>query len=181
MKHRIIRINKMDRITPRHPVTPSPRHPVTPSPFPFRIPDFGEHYPMNRSFVVFLVALALTAFAGAAEAPAKDAYETVKTAPHFTIGGVGIAGIPSSQENAFRKLLKESGALERCQRLTTEATPAGQFYGLLGLRILDQKAFEAALPRYTDSKTEVPTMSGCIAMRTAAATLAGKIEKGEVK
>lgn len=112
---------------------------------------------------------------------ARGAYSTVKTAERFSVGGVGYAGIPSRQETAFRQLLKQPEALVQCQKLLTEATPAGQLYGLLGLRLLDQQAFQAALPRYKDAKTDILTMSGCIVMHTTAAKLARQIEKGELK
>ena len=112
---------------------------------------------------------------------AKHAYDIVKTAEQFTVGGVGFAGRPSRQEMAFRQLLKQPEPVSRCKKLLTEATPAGQLYALLGLRLLDQPAFQTALPRYKDSKTEIPTMSGCIVMRTTAAKVAKEIEKGELK
>lgn len=112
---------------------------------------------------------------------ADKAYEYVKTAGHFAIGGVGIAGVTSRQEAAFRLLLTQPEPVAQCQKLLTEATPAGQFYGLLGLRLLDQKAFAAALPAYENSKADIPAMSGCIAFPRKAADLASKIEKGEIK
>lgn len=142
---------------------------------------------MSRRFLLLLVAFAFPAFlhAGdpdwAAAKLARETYDTVKSAERFTIGGVGIAGIPSRQETVFRQLLKQPEPLARCQKLITEATAAGQFYGLLGLRLLDQQAFQTALPRYKDSKTDIPTISGCIVMHTTAAKLAKQIEKGELK
>jgi hypothetical protein len=117
---------------------------------------------------------------GAAEI-AKHAYEIVQTAERFTVGGVGIAGSPSRQETAFRQLLKQPEPVSRCKKLLTEATPAGQLYALLGLRLLDQQSFQTALPRYKNSRLEIPTMSGCIVMRTTAAQVAKEIERGELK
>ena len=105
----------------------------------------------------------------------------MKTAERFSIGGVGVAGIRAKPEVAFRQLLKEPDAAARCQRLLNEATPAGQFYGLLGLRLLDDDAFRAALPRYRDSKEAIPSIAGCILMQTPASEIARRIEKGEVK
>ena len=138
-----------------------------------------------KTLLFMAVALAVLAHAGdpdwAAAKLAREAYGTVKTAERFTVGGVGYAGIPSRQEAAFRQLLKQSEPLAQCQKLLTEATPAGQLYGLLGLRLLDQQAFQAALPRYKDAKTDIPTMSGCIVTHTTAAKLAKQIQNGELK
>jgi len=79
------------------------------------------------------------------------------------------------------KLLNHTDAVSRCQRLLTEATPSGQLYGLLGLRLLDRQSFEAALPRYKISNTEIQTMHGRIMTRTTAGKIANQIEKGELK
>ncbi len=138
-----------------------------------------------KTLLFMVVAVPLLADAGApdwtAHKLAKEAYKTVKTAERFTVGGVGFAGIPSRQETAFRQLLELPEPVVRCQKLLTEATPAGQLYGLLGLRLLDQEAFRAALPRYKNAKTDIPTMRGCIVMDITAAALATQIEKGELK
>ena len=111
----------------------------------------------------------------------EAAYQFVKTADRFAIGGIGVAGTISRDEKAFRQLLQQPDALGRCQRLLSEATPAGQFYALLGLRLLDQAAFRAALPRYKDSMAEIPTIRGCIVMSMRAAELARQIEKGDLR
>jgi hypothetical protein len=113
--------------------------------------------------------------------PDKPAYDTVKTAERFAIGRVGEAGIFSEQESALRELLKQPNALFRCQKLLSDGTPAGQLYGLLGLRLLDESTFKAALPRFIASKTVIQTVNGCIISRTSVAELAHKIAKGEVQ
>ena len=82
----------------------------------------------------------------------QDAYDTVKTAGMFTVGGVGYAGTRTPSELAFRELLKQPEPLVHCKKLLEEGTPAGQMYGLLGLHLLDQDAFQAVLPRYKDTK-----------------------------
>jgi hypothetical protein len=141
---------------------------------------------MNRTFLLLIsVALSSLACAGDLDSAAakleRPAYDTVKTAEHFAIGRVGAAGIISAQETAFRQLLKQPDAVALCQKLLNDGTPAGQLYGLLGLRLLDQKAFQTALPRYADSKTDIETVRGCIVTHTTAGALAQQIEKGELK
>jgi hypothetical protein len=115
---------------------------------------------------------------GTVDKLARNAYESVRTADEFIIGGVGVAGTTSGQETAFRHLLKQPEPLARCQQLLAEGTPAGQLYGLLGLRLLDPPTFEAALPRYRNAQTPVQSMSGCIRFRTTAAELSQQISKG---
>lgn len=110
-----------------------------------------------------------------------SAYDVLKTAHWFTVGGVGIAGTHSSEELAFREFLKQPEPVARCKTLLEEATPAGQMYALLGLRQLDPRAFQAALPRYKESKANVSTASGCIVMDLPAANLARNIEARQYK
>ncbi len=142
---------------------------------------------MKTLTALFFLACLLPASApGEDPAPAtvsleRETYHTVRTAARFTVGGVGEAGIPSRQETAFRLLLKQPDPVVQCRNLLTEGTPAGQLYGLLGLRLLDQKAFQAALPRYQDSATSIQTMSGCLGFQTTAAKLAKQIEDGTLK
>lgn len=138
----------------------------------------------HRNLLLLVLPLALCALATASEPSAvtdKTAYETVRTTESFAIGRVGVAGIISKQENAFRELLHQPDALAQCQKLLAEGTPAGQLYGLLGLRLLDESAFDAALPRYTASKSVIETVNGCMISHTTAAAVAGRIAKGDVK
>ena len=68
-----------------------------------------------------------------------------------------------------------------CERLLVEATSAGQMYGLLGLRLLDQDRFRAALERYKDAKESVSTASGCIVFARTEAAISLEIESGRYK
>ena len=130
---------------------------------------------------LFRVFVLMACLGWTVDACAGEAYDTVKTADWFTIGGVGIAGTTSPSEKAFRELLKGPEPVARCRALLTEGSPAGQLYGLLGLRLLDRSAFQTALPRYKDSKTVVTTASGCIVMGTTTAEVAGQIAMGTLK
>ena len=142
---------------------------------------------MNHYSLLLLLAIVFPTFASAGNSDVvaakntREAYEIVKAADRFTVGGVGYAGRPSESEIAFRQLLKQPNPLILCQKLLGEATPSGQLYGLLGLRLLDRKAFQAVLPRYRTSKVDVPTMSGCIVIKTTTASIAEKIDKGKYK
>jgi len=79
---------------------------------------------IRRSSVLISVA-ALLAVIGSGYAEAT-AYETVRSAPRFAIGGVGVAGVTSSEELAMRKLRDNQRGDEQLRKLLREATPAGQ-------------------------------------------------------
>ena len=117
----------------------------------------------------------------AEEKQVREASQKLLSAKEFTIGKVGEAGDQSPVEVSFRALLKCPEALAECQKLVSDASPAGQLYGLLGLKILDANAFQAALPRFNDSKIPVMTMAGCIVFKTTAGDIAKDIEQGKIE
>lgn len=129
----------------------------------------------------------MTVFATAADKKNVDAdishspYEALTATTTFAIGGVGVAGVISPMEKDFRALLKEPDAVAQCQKLLTDATPEGQMYGLLGLKLKDETAFVAALSKYKESKQQVRQQSGCIMHNSSMGELAASIEKGSYK
>lgn len=116
-------------------------------------------------------------FAGEAPSP----FQRLKAAPRFTIGPVGFAAMPAREEKAFRALLRGPKAPEQFGKLLSEATPAGQLYALLGLKLLKDPAYEKAYPRYAANEQPVSTMSGCIVMQTTVDALARQIGEGKFK
>lgn len=108
-------------------------------------------------------------------------YEALTAVTTFAIGGVGVAGTISPMEKDFRELLKEPDVVAKCQKLLTDATPEGQMYGLLGLKLKDEVAFTAALPKYKETKQQVRQQSGCIMHTTPVSELVAGIEKGSYK
>lgn len=112
---------------------------------------------------------------------AKEAPQKLLTVELFTIGAVGGPGIISQSEIWFRAMLQRPDAVAECQKLISNASPAGQLYGLLGLRRLDQKAFVEALPKFKDAKAPVRTMVGCILTESSTGAIASGIEKGTTK
>ena len=142
---------------------------------------------MNRPLLVLFFVLLFPSFARSGDPEwadaklAREAPKTLRTVQRFTIGGVGRAGYPAQAEFSFRALLKRPDAVAECQKLIAEASPAGQLYGLLGLRFLDAEAFQAAFPRYKGSKASIATMSGCIVHQTTAGAVAADIQRGAIK
>ncbi len=106
----------------------------------------------------------------------EKVYTVVRSAKQFSVGGVGLANTRSQEEQAFRELLTQPGPVIRCRKLLSEGTPAGQMYGLLGLRLLDRKAFQAALPAYKNAKTGVATVEGCLVMDSTISNVVRQIE-----
>ena len=96
-------------------------------------------------------------------APAEEtAYATVKTAGHFAIGGVGVAGTITPEELAMRKIRDGEQAEAQLRKLLREATPAGQMYALFAPRQLDPADYPTLSAPYRQSSTTVPRISGCI-------------------
>jgi hypothetical protein len=112
---------------------------------------------------------------------AQKAFTAVKEAKQFAIGGVGYAGTISPAELAFRDVLAGPDALARCQSLVKEATAEGRLYGLLGLKRLDAKAYEAAAPAFQKNDAKVSSASGCIVFKTTVAEIAKNIAAGKLK
>jgi hypothetical protein len=112
---------------------------------------------------------------------AYEAYATLMSTNTFAIGGVGFAGTTSGPELALREVLKQPDAAATCQKLVANATVEGQMYGLLGLKLSDDKAFAQALPRYKNSKTDIRVMSGCILGTQQVGEVAKRIETGVLK
>ena len=119
-------------------------------------------FPYQRA-LCFGAAVVLTAALSVRAVQAEEtAYETVRAASHFAIGGVGVAGTITPEELAMRKIRDGPQADAQLRKLLREATPAGQMYALFALRQLDPTDYAALSALYRQSSTTVPTISGCI-------------------
>jgi hypothetical protein len=130
---------------------------------------------MKKCMFLFLLVSALAAypFYGATEAS-----DVLKSARFFAIGGIGRAGMISNQENALRTILKRKEAVARFHSLLSTATPSGQLYALLGLKLLSAEDFERCAEPYLESVAKVDTFQGCIEQPMAVSTIAHRIETG---
>ena len=126
--------------------------------------------------LTLLMPLASSLWAGAdASRPAASlAQETA-----FALGGVGVAGTISPGESDLRAILKEADAVRQLQSLLKNASPAGQLYALLGLRLRDRPAYEQALPDFRKRSDVVSTMRGCILMKEKMDSIVHQIEHGD--
>src|SRR5664279_5376638 len=105
---------------------------------------------MKSSFLAVVAGvsvLCLAPSAGAAE-KAKSASANLARENVFALGGVGVAGTMSGGEKDLRAVLKEADALQQLQSLLKNASPAGQLYALLGLRLNDRPAYDQAVPTF---------------------------------
>lgn len=129
---------------------------------------------------VLSVALAGLAWLMIGAAPIYAAPESaLRQTTTFALGGVGVAGSMSEGERALREVLKERDAVTRLESALPEASPAGQLYALLGLRLRDRAAYERALPKYQENDATVQTMRGCILQRESFRDLVKQIEQGD--
>lgn len=69
--------------------------------------------------------------------------------------------------------------MAQLQRLLEEASPAGQLYALLGLRIRDRAAYERALGKCRSIDAKVETARGCMLGHEPFRDLVKEIEKGD--
>jgi hypothetical protein len=90
-----------------------------------------------------------------------------------------VAGTMSEGERALRALLAESEAPARLEKLLSDASPAGQLYALLGLRIRDPAAYERAVQKLRTTDTQVRTARGCMLDRESFRDLLKEIERGQ--
>jgi hypothetical protein len=104
---------------------------------------------------------------------------TLRKADLFALGGVGVAGSMSEGERALREVLTEPGVTARLEKLLSDASPAGQLYALLGLRIRDRAAYERALGKLRTTNAKVQTARGCILQQESFRDLIKEIERGQ--
>lgn len=121
--------------------------------------------------------LALLLLSGIAQA-ADDPVKRLETARMFAFGGVGIAGITTEEEIAFRAVLDSKTAEADFLRVLDRGTPAGKCYALVGLRLKNRSAFDERVARFAKEKAEVETAAGCMIAREPMFSVAANIRAG---
>ena len=129
--------------------------------------------------VLFLVILLFqTANRSQAIVPATPE-AILEKAGMFAFGGIGVAGTMSHGERALREILEKPQAIERLERLLTNATPAGQLYALVALRLKDRALYDRAVQKLRSIDTKVETAHGCMLSQESFADLVKEIERGQ--
>jgi hypothetical protein len=113
--------------------------------------------------------------------PEVNHYETVRAAPDFSIGPGGAAGVRSLAEISLRKLLKTPTAAADCRKLVIEGTPAGQLYGLLGLKLLNDPSYPSVVVPFRNSQVKVTVVDGCNAIDYTTSAVVRSLDKGRIK
>jgi hypothetical protein len=136
---------------------------------------------MKSSFLALVVCVSILGGASFAHATEEVKRASVSLAREnaFALGGVGVAGTMSSGEIDLRAVLKEADAVQQLQSLLKNASPAGQLYALLGLRLRDRPAYDRAVPAFRKRSDEVSTMHGCILMKEKMDAIVKQIEHGD--
>ena len=139
-----------------------------------------------KSTILLLGFLALVSQARAEPLPrdAKPAltdYETVRTAEQFSIGATGIAATITPTETSLRRILLTPTAAEDCRKLTAAGTPAGQLYGLLGLKLLKEATYPTTAARYRFSRVEVSVTDACDISKRPTFFVLQLIDQGKIK
>ena len=85
----------------------------------------------------------------------RIAYDRLRSACVFSVGGVGYSGETSKEEWALYQLLEEGHAVEALKSLVTAGSYEGGLYGLLGLSFTDKAEFNRAVEIY-NARKELP-------------------------
>lgn len=129
--------------------------------------------------IVRAVALFLLSVGALQATETSSAGVELRNQTTFALGGIGFAGVMSEGERTLREILKEPDAARRLQSVLPNASPAGQLYALLGLRLRDRAAYQRALEKYRANNAKVQTMRGCILQQESFGKLITQIEHGD--
>lgn len=91
-----------------------------------------------------------------------DPIHELATAQFFATGRIGIRGVTSNEELAYRAVLRRPDAAKTLHEILQTGTPAAQLYALCGLRAVASSDFEAAARTLARSELNVTTIQGCI-------------------
>jgi hypothetical protein len=136
---------------------------------------------MKNRFLSVVACVSLLGLAPFVDANEEASRASVSLAREnvFALGGVGVAGTMSGGEKDLRAVLKEADAVQQLQSLLKNASPAGQLYALLGLRLRDRPAFEQAVPAFRKRPDVISTLHGCIMMKEKMDSIVKQIEHGD--
>lgn len=113
--------------------------------------------------IIFLFLLGTFAcFAADPAATPTDPVRELATVHVFSTGGIGIRGITSKEELAYRAVLRRPDARKTFHEILQTGTPAAQLYALCGLRAVASSEFETAASNLASSELNVTTIHGCI-------------------
>lgn len=108
----------------------------------------------------------------------SDALKQLASIRDFAFGGIGVAGVTSEGELAFREVLKRGTAEADFTALLDSGNAQARCYALVGLHVLNPAACASAAKRFAHDKTAVSTIGGCIIMTQSMASVVANITAG---
>jgi hypothetical protein len=118
----------------------------------------------------------LLAFTSFAESPTAE--NTLGEASYFALGPVSIGAFMSPGERALRDILKRDDATVQLEAIFHHASPAGQLYLLLGLKLHDPAAYEQAVEALRKDDPEIDVRQGCGGEKKSFHAVAADIRDG---
>jgi hypothetical protein len=117
--------------------------------------------------------LTLTCFA-----ESTTAGNTLGEASYFALGPVSIGAFMSPGERDLRDILKRDDATVQLEAILPHASPAGQLYALLGLKLHDPAAYERAVKALRKDDPEIDVRQGCGGEKKSFHSVAADIRNG---
>lgn len=96
----------------------------------------------------------------------------------FSVGGVGIAGVPSWQYRACVRKIKRPDGRNRLERDLADTDKIWQLYALLGLSVVDRTVMGSVLPRFLSDYSPIAYQSGCLRSERPVREIASEIAHG---
>jgi hypothetical protein len=118
-------------------------------------PSFRIRYPFPT---ILILVISMTGVVSVL----AGAYDSVKNAPEFAIGGIGVAGTLSPSEMALREVRDGPRAEEQLRKLLNDGTQAGCLYALYGLRQLDAPDYDRLAEPLRSNHSRVKRIQGCM-------------------
>jgi len=123
-------------------------------------------------------SLPLSAYRGDPFRSAQNAGERLCSVNVFAFGGIGVAGVMSDGEGAYRYIWTCPEASAIFTSVLEEGTPAAKLYALCGLRTLEPDLFSQHARKLSKENPVVTTLQGCIGDHKKAATIVRRIRRG---
>lgn len=114
----------------------------------------------------------------AAGAHAADPVKKLASIHDFAFGGIGVVGITSEGELAFREILKRPTAEIDFAGLLESGNAQARCYALAALHVLNPKAYAARSAQFARNKSTVSTIAGCIKMELPMSSVVANITAG---
>jgi hypothetical protein len=118
----------------------------------------------SRALIATICAIVALLLVGG-EVLARFACRRISRADEFSSLFVGQPPIVTPQALDLNLITSLPGGARRSRSLVSDASPAGQLYGLCGLYFVDRNAFENAKQAFSHRAESVDQLVGCVAIK----------------